>query len=209
LPGIYGGGEKITFIQVHYQSLLGSNMIPVIYNYTMPYVTNGLLAQVAVTRTVTVPDIVFSAGDLISNTTPPSWDVYTISPVTYVVDGTVQLSAGGNVVSSVYSPHRQVTFNSGCPCYVDVGSVEGGAGAYLDQYTGIYPVFWWGSFDGSTNAPVIFPNGSSISALESQILSGPGSGSGQVQGMGSSWNPVNLVNTNAAATGGTGAGGGG
>jgi hypothetical protein len=208
LPGIYGGVEKITFVKVHYQSLYGSNMIPVVYNYTMPYVTNGLLAQVAVTRTVTVPDIVFSAGDLISNTAPPSYNAYGLGLLgTYVVDGTVQVSAGGNVVSSVYSPRYQVTFNSVGPFYFNEGSVEAG-GSFLDQYTGFYPVFWWGSFDGSTNAPVVFPTGSNISALESQILSGPGSGSGQVQGLGS-WNPVNLVNTNAAVTGGTGAGGGG
>jgi hypothetical protein len=179
----------------------------------MPYVTNGILTQVPVTRTVTVPDIVFSAGDLISNTTPPSFNAYGIGPLgAYVVDGTAQVSAGGNVVSSVYTPRYQVTFNDVGPFYLNEGSVEGGLVAFLDQYTGFYPVFWWGSFDGSTNPPVIFPTGSnSITALESQILSGPGSGSGQIQGLGSgsSWNPVNLVNTNAATIGGTGAGGGG
>ena len=205
LPGIYGGVEKVTYVKVHFQSLFGSNMIPVIQHYTMPFVTNGVLAQVGVTRTVTQPDIVFSAGDLISNTTPPSFNAYGIGPLgPYVVDGTVQLSAGGNVVSSVFTPRYQITFNSVGPLDLNLGSVQQGF-SYLDQNSGFYPVFWWGSFDGSTNAPVIFPTGSSISALESQILSGPSSGSGQVLG---SWNPVSLVNTNAA-TGGTGAGGGG
>jgi hypothetical protein len=207
LPGIYGGVEKITYVKVHYQSLFGSNMIPVTYNYTMPYVTNGILAQVGITRTVTQPDIIFSAGDLISNTAPPSFNAYILNPLGgYVVDGTLQTSAGGNVVSSVFTPRYQITFNSVGPFDLNLGSVESGF-SYLDQNNGFYPVFWWGSFDGSTNAPVLFPTGSSISALESQILSGPGSGSGQILG---SWNPVNLVNTNAASGGGgTGAGGGG
>jgi hypothetical protein len=206
LPGIYGGVEKITYVKVHYQSLFGSNMIPVVYNYTMPYVTNGLLAQVAVTRTVTQPDIVFSAGDLISNTTPPSFNVYALGPIgPYVVDGTVQTSAGGNVVSSVFTPRYQITFNSAGPLNLGEGSVEQG-GSFLDQNSSLHPIFWWGSFDGSTNAPLVFPTNTSISELESQILSGPSSGSGQVLG---SWNPVSLVNTNAATTGGTGAAGGG
>ena len=174
-------------------------MIPVVYNYTLPYVTNGVLGQVAITRTVTQPDIVFSAGDLVSNsTTPPSFNAYTLSPLgPYVVDGTVQASAGGNVVSSVFTPRYQITFNDGGPWILNLGSVEQG-GSYLDQNDGIAPIFAWGYFDGTTNAPVVFPTTNSYAFLESQILSGPSSGSGQVLG---SWNPVDLVNTNATTSG--------
>jgi hypothetical protein len=197
LPGIYGGVEKITFVKVHYDSLLSSTFIPVTYHYTMPYVTNGHLAQVGVTRTATAPDIIFSAGDLVSNTTPITFNVDTRGMLGgYVVDGTTQTSAGGNVVASVFSPRFQITFNSVGP--IDVNENPG----FLDQDTGFYPIFWWGSFDGSTNPPVLFPTGSSISGLEGQVLSGGGPGQQQTQG---SWAPISLVNTNATAAGATGA----
>jgi hypothetical protein len=35
-----------------------------------------------------------------------------------------------------------------------------------------YPVFNWGSFDGSTNPPVVFPEGTSLAELEAQVLEG-------------------------------------
>jgi hypothetical protein len=198
-PGIYGGVEKITFVKVHYDSLLSATFIPITYHYTMPYVTNGVLFQVPITRTVTAPDIVFSAGDLVANN-PLGYNIYSRGPIGgYVVDGTAQLSAGGNVVSSVYSPRFFVTFNSVGPLYLGEG-VAGIGPSFLDQDTGFYPVFWWGSFDGSTNAPILFPSGSSISALQSQILGGPGAG----QATQGSWVPIDLVNTNATTAGGTG-----
>lgn len=207
LPGIYGGVEKIQFVRVQFQSLIASNFIPITYHYTMPYVTNGVLAQVSVIRRVTAPDIIFSAGDLVSNTTPVTFNAYTRVQGPYVVDGTVNLSAGGNVVSSVFSPRFQVTFNSVGPVYLNEGAVD--SGPFLDQNTGFWPVFWWGSFDGSTNAPVIFPTGQSVSELVSQVLSGPGSGSGSTPGVvPESWTPVNLVNTNATTTAAGAAGGG-
>jgi hypothetical protein len=196
LPGIYGGVEKITFVKVAYDSLLSTTFKPITYHYNMTYVTNGRLAQVGVTRTVTAPDIIFSAGDLVSNGPPVTFNAYTRGQIGgYVVDGTAQTSAGGNVVASVFSPRFQITFNSVGPLSVNEGAVTTSP-SFLGQGTGLTPIFWWGSYDGSTNTPVLFPTGSSISALQQMVLSGSG------QQAAGTWTPIDLVNTNVTTGGG-------
>jgi hypothetical protein len=62
--GLLGGVEKIQYVKVAYDSLLGTNFNPIIYHYTIPMVTNGTLGVVHVTRTVSSPDILFTAADL-------------------------------------------------------------------------------------------------------------------------------------------------
>jgi len=77
----------------------------------------------------------------------------------------------------------------------------------------LYPYFQFGSYDGSTNAPIAFPQGISMAALLAQMANPP---SGVTTS--SPWTPI--INTNTAATGtaggtvatgggGTTAGGGG
>ena len=56
--------EKITFVKTAYDSLLGTGFTPITNHYTIPWVTNGVLRSLSVTRTVTAPDIIFTAGDL-------------------------------------------------------------------------------------------------------------------------------------------------
>jgi hypothetical protein len=44
---------------------------------------------------------------------------------------------------------------------------------FLDNYNYYaYPIFNWGTFDGSTNAPIAYPLGSSLAELEVQVLQG-------------------------------------
>jgi hypothetical protein len=45
---------------------------------------------------------------------------------------------------------------------------------FLSQADAIQPSSFllWGSFDGSTNAPVVYPFGTSIEAIEAQVLNG-------------------------------------
>ena len=171
--GLLGGAEKITFVKVAYDSLLGTNFAPIIYNYTMPYVTNYQLSKLQVTRTVTAPDILFTAADLINSEALFNY-------LTLVVLDNV----------------GPVFFN------INPGFLVAPVGSYLE-----YPIFNWGSFDGSTNPPILYPNGSSLAELEQQVLSGEGLSVPVYP-----WAPVlnpSATNTTGAGGGGGGAGAGG
>ena len=199
--GVYGGVEKIRFVKVHYNAQLSTTFTPVVYHYKIPFVTNGLLYQLQVTRTVTAPDIIISAGDLIVTGNPLTYPTVNrgLSGGTagYVVNGVTQTSAGGNTVSSVFSPGLLITFNSVGPTVYNENP------SYLDQGTIVSSNFVWSSFDGSTNPPVIFPTGStSYAQLEDQVLNPDVNGQGSVM----TWDPVNDQATNATgSTGGAGA----
>ena len=62
---------------------------------------------------------------------------------------------------------RQITFNKVGTTYRNFAGTP-----FLDETTATRS-FIWGSFDGSTNAPIIYPSGTSIQNLERQVLTGP------------------------------------
>ena len=41
---------------------------------------------------------------------------------------------------------------------------------FLTEETAFKKGFLWGSFDGSTNDPIVYPQGTSIRQLEAQVL---------------------------------------
>ncbi len=165
--GLLGGVEKITFVKTAYDSLLGTFYHPITYHYTIPWVTNGVLTTLGVTRTLTAPDIIFTAGEL----TFPGPDSYEEALVrnsgfiTYGAAVSPGLGVDANIVSpSVITPELVVTLNNSGPIYYNQTFNQ-------DQANAPELGFLWGSFDGTTNAPVLFPTGSSIGQVEAQVLS--------------------------------------
>jgi hypothetical protein len=55
------------------------------------------------------------------------------------------------------------TFNKVGPIFINLGPF------FIDEKTADL-VFIWGSFDGTTNPPVVYPIGTSIAALENQMF---------------------------------------
>jgi hypothetical protein len=106
---------------------------------------------------VNQPDILFSAADLVA------WPlVPTVSRSAASFDLTGQganVSGPGNIRGPL-----TVTFNKVGPIYAN-----GNYPLFVDE-AGALLNFIWASFDGTTNAPVIYPNGTSIADLESQAL---------------------------------------
>jgi len=185
--GLVGGVEKITFVKVNYDSLLNTYFNPITYKYTIPYVTNSKLYQLQVTRTVTAPDIIFTAADLvIDDATPPTDTAFSRSG-TFIQ--TPYVSPGGGVLPSTIDPTELVILNNVGPIYYNMSP------HFLDS-TNLYayPVFIWGSFDGTTNAPVVYPKGASVAELEAEVLQG-----GSQTSSSNSWGPV--INTNSTTTG--------
>jgi len=111
--GVFGGVEKITFVKVSYDSLLGTNFAPITYGYSIPYVTNSQGSQLAITRTITAPDILFTAANLVSEN--PLADPTLSRTGTFVVNPYV--SPGGGTVASTINPAMLIVLNNVGPIY--------------------------------------------------------------------------------------------
>jgi hypothetical protein len=166
-PAIRGGIDKLNFIKVQYDSLLGRFIAPVLDSWADTIVTNGQQFPQGLQRIITDPDIIFSAGDIDGD---GATAVHTalLRTANWVNQST--LNNGNGIVNAgpgTITPSVTITFNT-------VGPVI---------FHGIWPFnfpsedtgtigFSWGSFDGTTNAPVTYPNGTSIRDLENLVLGG-------------------------------------
>lgn len=157
------GREKITFQRANYDSTLGF-WINVTNEFTDNYITNGITYQQKVMRIIAAPDFVFAARDLgpdAANNFP--WLAEFLAP-TWVnndaLNGTVTLDGPGTV-------EGPITFT-----YSKIGPWYYNGPGFLSEASATTTVamFAWAAFDGSTNEPVVFPKGTSIKALERQIL---------------------------------------
>jgi hypothetical protein len=176
-PGLYQGIEKIQFVKGHYDSMLGQLWQPITNYYTLVLVTNSQAVVQHFQRIVTAPDILLAAADLASKPsdigfgTPfgsrnLNFDTANVLP---------QLAGPGTIITPTLITYDKVgpTFYNGT---VNAGDVLNGTpyftetpgGDVNDTFYSYY--FVWGSFDGTTNAPVVYPNGTSIDALQNEIL---------------------------------------
>jgi hypothetical protein len=190
--GTVGGMEKITFVRVGFDSGVGYYFPTNVIHYKIPILTNSMRAQLDVWRTNTAPDIIFTAANLLG-TTGVSEDPPFTRTVTFIAPPVAATNAL-STVSQVISPTMLVTFNNVGPIYYNLGTgFTGGSAFYL------YPYFQFGSFNGSTNAPIAFPSGTSLSGLiDFQLSITPGAN------VVSPFNPIISTNTTTAA--GTGGG---
>ena len=172
-PGLYQGIENVKFLKSSYDSLLGQFFQPITNNYSMVFVVNSQMQQQHFQRVVTAPDFLLSARDL---TAGPGG-----VPVVGVWERNLNFDTA-NVLPNLAGPgtiipSTTISFNKSGPvffnAFVDVldGTpffTESPGGDTVDLfYTGY---FVWASYDGTTNAPVVYPNGTSIDNLENQIF---------------------------------------
>jgi hypothetical protein len=164
-PALRPGMDRVTFRRVDYDSLVGQNLDPEVISFTDTVILNGEEAEQGVTRVVTQPEILITAEDL---------------------------GVGGNSVAPIIAfrtgPGSNATWtdNSGLngngnlsgpgviqsPVTISVSKLGGGLintfPYSLDEVSG-FPTLRWGSFDGTTNAPIVYPSGTSVADLEAQI----------------------------------------
>lgn len=155
------GIDKINFTRVDFDSYTGFwvQMTNVYVDY---YVTNKVVRKQLVQRALAQPDILFSAADLgLSQDGVPVFFSRTISFVNQdTINGISGLALDG---PGMIQPPVELTFSKLGQYYVN--TPEGG------EADGVLDV-WWGSYDGTTNAPVVYPSGASLMAIEKLVLSG-------------------------------------
>ena len=148
------GRDKLTFKRVNYDSLLSSTFTPITNRYRDSYLDpkTGRIRSQQVERVIRQPDILFAVDDLgtFQNTARPVLNFRTTTAgwsnnvaLNSAVRGT---GLGG---PGVITPGIVIVFSDLVPYFLnDVpGTGE------LDGFGG----FIWGSFDGSTKPPVVFP----------------------------------------------------
>jgi hypothetical protein len=169
--GLYGGVGRIQFTRADFDAISGQFFQPITNNYTVTGVnSNSQYQSYSFQRIVTVPDILFTAGDITSPNpsiigvgaafgihSVPNWDVNNVG---------LGLDGPGTI-----NPPATIGFNDTGDSYYSAGLAAYGLGtnAFL-QETNTIQLLAWGSFDASTNPPVVYPDAAALTNLQNQIV---------------------------------------
>lgn len=163
-PGARRGVDKVTFQRVNFDSLLGSAFVAVTNDFTGAAVTNATNSAQFLRRIVTTPDIIIGAEDLglfagtggpilFRRTDTTGWDNNN------TINGTAAIAGPGVIRAPV-----RLEFNKVGPMILNRPPF------FVTRDNPLFQYFAWGSFDGSTNTPVVFPVGTTIQDVERLIL---------------------------------------
>jgi hypothetical protein len=163
-PGI----GKVTFAKITWDSLLSDSTKPYAITWTDRYVTNGVIRTQKLSRSVTRPDFLFSAGDAGTVDHIPVIGIHITTGDGFINNSALNRAGVGGAAGEQQGPGIINSFNelffSKVGRYflndIGIGSTEDDASIGVS----------FGSFDGSTNAIIAYPDGASIRALEAQVL---------------------------------------
>jgi hypothetical protein len=166
VPGLYRGIGNIQFVKTSFDALIGNFWQPVTNTYTQVLIdSTGKPVKQTFQRVVTTPDFVFDAADLAGG--PASL------PVTPIYDRNINFNVSNiqpgllpNEPSlagpGTIDPSTVIAFDK-------VGTIYGNVGVGNQTSAGT-ALLNWASFDGSTNDPVVYPDGTSLANIQNQIL---------------------------------------
>jgi hypothetical protein len=171
--GLYEGIEKINFVFASFDSDAGEFFAPITNDYTMVVITNSQPHVQQFQRIVTEPDFLFQASDQadgngaypvlvsIEDVSVPNFDTANVLP---------GLAGPGTI-----NPQTTVAFEKTGPVYFNDFFDLTGTNYWAetpttddDLFYGLY--FVWGSFDGTTNAPVVYPDGATLDSLGNLVM---------------------------------------
>jgi hypothetical protein len=154
--GLRPGIDKLTFREARYDSVLGPFIITT-NTYKDTYILGSRKRKQTYQRVLAQPDIIFGAADLSLSILSRS---ITNSINNAELNGQVILAGPGVLDTPVF-----IIFNKIGPVF------ENFQFDFLDEQTASFN-FVWGSFDGTTNEPFVYPNGATIQELEQRVLRG-------------------------------------
>jgi len=173
------GIGKITFQRVNYDHLFGLFQ-PFTNSWTDTVITPTGTSSQSLSRPQFIPDILFDAADLqdgddnggalpVHGTTFQAW--VNNQAINGIDSGaaTLRTDLGPGVMdpaTAINLPALLFTFNSVGPLFINQ------ADFFVSEVNNLGRSFIWGSFDGSTNEPVVYPIGTSIQQVEAQVLGG-------------------------------------
>ena len=173
------GLDKVTFQRLNYDHSFGLFQ-PFTNSWTDTVITPANTLNQSLSRPQLAPDIVFDASDL-QDGDDPGIHLFGLIGITFQVWANNQAINGidnanttfrGDLGPGVIQPALTAvpaiiyTFNTVGPIF------DNRWPSFLSEVNnfGIHVI--WGSFDGSTNEPVVYPIGTSIQQAEAQVLGG-------------------------------------
>ncbi len=163
-PAGYQGIGRMQFLRVrddNYDYQNAQFVTPITNQYTMVVMTNGQYVTETLQRVLAVPDFLFGALDFGGN----AGDL----PAEGVVSRNINFNQA-NIQTGLAGPG---TIDPGPNnlFFDKVGTLYENEYPFLNGPPGMgYVAFLWGSFDGTTNAPVVYPNGTSLVNLAASAL---------------------------------------
>lgn len=145
--GLRGGVDKITFQRVNFDSLLGPGFFAMTNRYDDIVTTNGVRYRRKVERVLTAPDFVLVAEDLGLIQGVPN--TFRRTGTAGWVNNNLLNGRGTQNGPGLISPPIQLSFTDNAPFYTQSGVDAIGSEQDVP--------FVWATFDGSTNAPIIYP----------------------------------------------------
>lgn len=142
------GVEKVTFARQPCDSENGQ-FLPFTNQYTDIFVTNGVVARQQLQRVTSQPDFLFSAGDTFTESLFASF--FSRTGTSNWINNAMLNGKAAGAGPGVIAPPIRITFAKLGRYFYSQAS-ENGSETNVEEYT-----TFWGSFDDSTNAPVIYP----------------------------------------------------
>ena len=161
------GVNKLLFRQAQFDSTFGF-FVAVTNVYADRFVTNNRVVTQRVSRTIVQPDIVFSAADLPLTANGAVQLLARTLATGWINNAALNTLAGGGGPTAgpgTIPPLVAIIFNKLGPFFQNSQPTS------QTQETST-PGFLWGSFDGTTNPPILYPVGTSIQDRILQVFSG-------------------------------------
>lgn len=162
------GVDHITFVPVVYNDVLDQLNIAFTNTFTGTVITNSKAYTQTYRRIINRPDILFSAGDLgtlSDNVTP------VLSSRTLATGWINNAAANGGAAygPGTIVPGITITFNKLGPSSENFFPGFGNANGFPTEADAIQ-YYFWGSFDGTTAPPIVYPQDLSLQDLENFVL---------------------------------------
>jgi hypothetical protein len=191
----YQGVGRMQFIRVpddNYDYQNAQFITPITNDYTMVMITpNGQYVTQKVQRVLTVPDFLFGAQDLAPGPAAPPAEVISSRNVNFNQANIQTGLAGPGTIDPGPNP---IIYNK-------VGTTYLNEYPFMNGPPALGPAsFLWASYDGTTNAPVVYPNGTSLVNLAAEQLANM-SVNPQFLPDGTNGVPYNVTNVTFSATG--------
>ena len=162
-PGLYQGMGTVQFVKTSFDSLIGQFYQPITNTYSQVFIIGSKRVNQTFQRVVTQPDVLLTASDQLPGPSAiNNVDQILRRSVTFDLTTIGPELAGPGVIENP----SVIDYNKVGPVFLNTSL------AFLSQNTATTNFdasFIWASFDGSTNAPTVYPNGTSIDDLQNLV----------------------------------------
>jgi len=173
----YRGIENIKFVLGDFDETFGQFVNPITNYYALTYLSGNKEHKQLFERVLTVPDFIFSCSEQVSG--PHGVPIVGTDSRNLNFDQSTVLTNrfGKQAGPGIIFPSTTISFEKAGPVYFNVyGDVTNGT-PKLTQLPGsdtnnlfYSSYFYWASFDGTTNAPTIYPNTSGLDDVANHLL---------------------------------------